>query len=164
MQGDLLRVARDCVVSPANSYGFMGEGIDDAYRNFFGAAIEQTVRDAILRRPEASLPVGASLVVRTGHSRVPYLRVAPTMTMPEPVESTNSYRAMRAMLRVVHTIPQDDINIFCPGLATGVGQVPLPRPPKPWPRPTGIGRRAGSGECRVSSEESINRFDRIPTA
>jgi hypothetical protein len=51
-QGDLLAIAEHCVVSPANSYGFMDGGIDAAYRAFFGAQIERTVQDAVTRRPE----------------------------------------------------------------------------------------------------------------
>src|SRR5687768_17246288 len=74
-QGDLLAVAENCVVSPANSYGFMDGGIDAAYRAFFGPQIERTVQDAVTRRPEGHLPVGASLVVRTGHARIPFLIV-----------------------------------------------------------------------------------------
>jgi O-acetyl-ADP-ribose deacetylase (regulator of RNase III) len=123
-QGDLLAVAEHCVVSPANSYGFMDGGIDAAYRAFFGAQIERTVQEAVTRRPEGHLPVGASLVVRTGHARVPFMIVAPTMTVPEQVESRNSYRAMRAILRIVGSDPEVGRSIYCPGLGTGVGMVP----------------------------------------
>jgi len=123
-QGDLLSIAVNCVVSPANSYGFMDGGIDAAYRAFFGAEIERTVQDAITRRPEGHLPVGASLVVRTGRKDVPFMVVAPTMTMPEQVESRNCYRAMRAILRIVGTDAEVGRDIYCPGLATGVGMVP----------------------------------------
>lgn len=123
-QGDLLSVAVHCAVSPANSYGFMDGGIDAAYRAFFGAAIEQTVQDAVTGRPEGHLPVGASLVVRTGHKRVPFMIVAPTMTVPEQVESSNCYRAMRAILRIAGTDAEVGRDVYCPGLATGVGMVP----------------------------------------
>jgi len=120
--GDLLAVARHCVVSPANSFGFMDGGIDAAYRAFFGAHIETKVREAVTRRPEGHLPVGASLVIQTGNQRVPFLIVAPTMVLPEPVVSGNCYRAMRAILRVATgEIGQD---VYCPGLGTGVGMVP----------------------------------------
>jgi O-acetyl-ADP-ribose deacetylase (regulator of RNase III) len=121
-QVDLLAVAQHCVVSPANSYGFMDGGIDAAYRAFFGAQIERRVQDAVTQRPEGHLPVGASLVIRTGHQRVPFLIVAPTMTVPERVESGNCYRAMRAVLRIVNEEIGRDV--YCPGLATGVGMVP----------------------------------------
>jgi len=121
-QGDLLAAAKHCVVSPANSYGFMDGGIDAAYRAFFGAQIEIKVQEAIKRRAEGHLPVGASLVVRTENQRVPFLIVAPTMTIPEQVMSQNCYRAMRAILRVaVGEVARD---VYCPGLGTGVGMVP----------------------------------------
>jgi O-acetyl-ADP-ribose deacetylase (regulator of RNase III) len=123
-QGDLLTVARHCVVSPANSYGFMDGGIDAAYRAFFGAQLERRVREAVTQRPEGHLPVGASLVVRTGHQRVPFMIVAPTMTVPEQVESRNCYRAMRAILRIACADTEVGRDVFCPGLATGVGMVP----------------------------------------
>lgn len=120
---DILELAENCLVSPANSHGFMDGGVDSAYRDFFGERIEQKVQEAILRRPEGHLPVGASLVVRTDHPRVPYLIVAPTMTMPEVVEPRNCYRAMRALLRVAGESADISRNVFSPGLATGVGRV-----------------------------------------
>jgi O-acetyl-ADP-ribose deacetylase (regulator of RNase III) len=123
-QGDLLAVARHCVVSPANSYGVMDGGIDAAYRAFFGAEIERRVQAAIGCRPEGHLPVGASLVVPTGHPCVLFLIVAPTMVMPEMVESRNCYRAMRAVLRIAGKHPEVGRDVYCPGLATGVGGVP----------------------------------------
>lgn len=123
-RADLLEVATNCVVSPANSYGFMDGGIDAAYCGFFGRSIEQTVREAISRRPEGHLPVGASLVVRTGNTRIPYLIVAPTMTMPEAVPSGNCYRAMKAVLRIASSEPDAGREVYCPGMGTGVGMVP----------------------------------------
>jgi len=122
--GDILAVARHALVSPANSYGFMDGGIDAAYSAFFGAQLQVAVQQAINRRPEGHLPVGASLAVRTGHARIPYLIVAPTMQFPEEVPSQNCYRAMRAILRLVKAEPELGREVFCPGLATGTGRVP----------------------------------------
>jgi O-acetyl-ADP-ribose deacetylase (regulator of RNase III) len=124
LHADLLAVAHNAVVSPANASGFMDGGIDSRYRKFFGAAVEARVRLAIASRPEGHLPIGASLVVHTGHIRIPFLIVAPTMLTPELIESANCYRAMRAVLRVA--APHDEISqdLFCPGLGTGVGNVP----------------------------------------
>ncbi len=121
--GDLLEDAENCIVSPANSYGFMDGGIDAAYLSFFGPQIERTVQEAIANRPEKLLPVGASLFVRTRNARIPYLIVAPTMTTPEMVESNNCYRAMRAVLRIASAYPELRRDVYCPGLATGVGMV-----------------------------------------
>lgn len=120
---DILSVAHHCIVSPANSHGFMDGGIDEQYRNFFGLHIERVVQDAILRREDGMLPVGASIVVNTGHSRIPFLIVAPTMEMPEAVPAINSARALRAVLRAVDLHSEIDGDVFCPGLATLTGRV-----------------------------------------
>jgi O-acetyl-ADP-ribose deacetylase (regulator of RNase III) len=120
--GDILAVAHTALVSPANSYGFMDGGIDAAYSAFFGPTVQVAVQDAINRRPEGYLPVGASLAVTTGHSRIPFLIVAPTMHMPEEVPASNCYRALRAVLRLAGERPAL-ADIFCPGLATGTGRV-----------------------------------------
>lgn len=119
---DLLKVAHTCVVSPANSYGFMDGGIDQMYLSFFGRGIEDRVREAVLSRPEGYLPVGASLLIPTGHLAIPNLVLAPTMLMPERVETANAYRAMRAVLRIMNTANLREV--FCPGLGTGVGSIP----------------------------------------
>lgn len=87
-QGELLSLAENTVVSPANSSGFMDGGIDRAFVAFFGSQLQERVQDTIIRRPEGHLPVGASVVVRTGHARIPYLIVAPTMLGPEAVVRT----------------------------------------------------------------------------
>jgi O-acetyl-ADP-ribose deacetylase (regulator of RNase III) len=123
-QADLLAVAFNAVVSPANGYGFMDGGIDAAYVRLFGSGMEASVQQAIARRPEGHLPVGASMVIPTGHTRIPYLIVAPTMLMPEAVVSLNCYRAMRALLRVAAADANLRRAVFCPGLGTGVGAVP----------------------------------------
>lgn len=65
---NILTVARHCLVSPANSFGYMDGGIDAAYLEFFGPSIQTRVQGAIQRRPEGYLPVGASLWVETGHA------------------------------------------------------------------------------------------------
>jgi O-acetyl-ADP-ribose deacetylase (regulator of RNase III) len=64
---------------------------------------------------------GASLIVKTGHPRIPLLIVATTMISPEHVDPDHAYRAMRAVLRLAtqHTTVVD--RVFCPGLCTGVG-------------------------------------------
>ena len=123
-EGDILAVARNVIVSPANSYGFMDGGIDAAYSRFFGPQVQAAVQDAINHRPEGYLPVGSALAVRTGHSQIPFLIVAPTMHTPEEVPSTNCYRAMRAVLRLLATEPTLGSEVFSPGLGTGIGRVP----------------------------------------
>jgi O-acetyl-ADP-ribose deacetylase (regulator of RNase III) len=124
-QAKILSLAHNAIVSPANSYGFMDGGIDLAYRRFCGKGLEARVQEAIARRPEGLLPVGASLIVSTGHERIRYLIVAPTMVIPEWVSSENCYRAMRALLRSAAGDLEVGKAVFCPGLGTGVGAVPV---------------------------------------
>ena len=120
--GDILAVAATAVVSPANGYGFMDGGVDRAYAAFFGPAFERLVYDVVARRPEGFLPVGAAEIVPTGHARVPYVILAPTMLMPEHVPASHAYRALRAALRAAAR--ESEIgDLYCPGLATGVGCV-----------------------------------------
>ncbi len=140
--GDLLAVAHNAVVSPANAHGFVDGGIDAAYRDFFGAAVEARVREAIGRRPEGYLPLGATLVVRTGHTNIPYLIVAPTMLGPEAIERANCYRAMRAVLRLAASQEEVGRAVFCPGLGTGVGGVPVEEAAEEMARAYGDWRKA----------------------
>jgi O-acetyl-ADP-ribose deacetylase (regulator of RNase III) len=53
---------------------------------------------------------------------VPWLLVVPTMEHPEAIPPVNVLRAMSALLRAVDRHGLDEV--FCPGLGTGVGQVP----------------------------------------
>jgi O-acetyl-ADP-ribose deacetylase (regulator of RNase III) len=122
-EADILTIAHNTIVSPANSYGFMDGGIDAVYLAFFGVSIQSKVHDAIQRRPEGHLPIGASVVIKTGHSRIPFMILAPTMTVPEAVSADNAYRAMRAVLRLAGNDPVVGQQVFCPGMATLTGRV-----------------------------------------
>ena len=96
----------------------MDGGIDAAYRSFFGSAVETRIREAIGQPPRRRyLPLAASLVVvRTGHTSIPYLIVAPDDAgARRRLNRANCYRAMRAVLRVA--TPHEGIGraVFCPG-------------------------------------------------
>ena len=121
--GDILELAEDTIVSPANSYGYMDGGIDLEYMRHFGLRIQSIVQEAISRRPEGLLPVGASILVMTGDAKIPRMIVAPTMQIPEQVGAVNAYRAMRAVLRIASREKNNISHIYCPGLATGTGGV-----------------------------------------
>jgi O-acetyl-ADP-ribose deacetylase (regulator of RNase III) len=121
--GDLLGLANNCVVSPANSQGFMDGGIDRAFVSFFGAGIEFKIREIVGRTHGGWISVGSGTVVNTGHAVIPYLLVAPTMEQPEMVDALNAYRAMRAILRIAAAHAEIGRAVFCPGLCTGVGGV-----------------------------------------
>jgi O-acetyl-ADP-ribose deacetylase (regulator of RNase III) len=122
--GDIISLAQNAIVSPANSYGLMDGGIDLLYLQYFGIQIQDCVRDAISKRQEGYLPVGASIVVNTGHPKIQYLVVSPTMLVPEEVPAGNCFFAMNAALRAASSIA-GITHLYCPGLGTGVGRIPF---------------------------------------
>ncbi len=123
LEADILKVAGNTIVSPANSYGFMDGGIDRQYTDFFGLRPQTEIQECIAQRPEGFLPVGAAVLVRTGHQRIPYMISAPTMFLPEPVRSSNCFFAMSAILKTAYANRDVVEKVYCPGLATGTGRV-----------------------------------------
>ncbi len=119
----------DCLVSPANSFGMMDGGMDAEIIEFFGIALEDRVKQCILENFLGEQPVGTSLIVRTGHPQYPFLAHTPTMRVPMQIKGADiPYIAMWAMLLEVHrynrTHPNSIGSVVCPGLGTGIGQIP----------------------------------------
>lgn len=127
--GDYFSMDADAMVSPANSFGIMDGGLDIAIREPLGPHVETRTHQAMVEHHHGELPVGSAVVVPTDHPRWPYLVVAPTMRVPEPVpQSLNAYLAFRATLLAV--LRHNDANptkairsLVCSALATGVGQM-----------------------------------------
>ncbi|MCP4153466.1 MAG: AraC family transcriptional regulator [bacterium] len=120
---DILKIAENTIVSPANSYGYMDGGIDLMYTHFFGLRPQQEIQRLIGFRREGYLPVGAAVLVKTGDDRIPYMISAPTMISPGPVADCNAFFATAAALQVAHKNQNLVKKLFCPGMATGVGRV-----------------------------------------
>ena len=120
---DLLERATHCVVSPANSSGFMDGGMDGRYLQFFGLEIQRRIQAVISQRPEGTLAVGTATLIRTGNVRIPYLAAVPTMVAPEAIDPIDVERAMRALLRMRKLYPKEMAVVYCPGLGTGVGGI-----------------------------------------
>ena len=119
----------DCLVSPANSFGMMDGGIDAAITRFFGLDLERRVQQTILDDYLGEQPVGSSFVIPTGHPKHPFLAHTPTMRVPMTIKGTDGpYIAMWAMLLAVrqhkHGSNRPIASIACPGMGTGIGQVP----------------------------------------
>ena len=123
-EGDILKIAENTIVSPANSYGYMDGGIDHIYTNYFGIKPQEEIQKLISLRPEGQLPIGAAVMVQTGNKKIPYMISAPTMIGPEPVPPSNAFFAMSAILQNATKNKKLVKKVFCPGLTTGVGQVP----------------------------------------
>ena len=121
--GDILAIAKNTIVSPANGYGIMDGGIDGAYTEYFGLRPQTELQTAIARRPNGILPVGASIVVRTGDNRIPYMICAPTMETPGPIPAQNCFYAMAAVLNAASRHVDLIEEVYCPGLGTNTGRV-----------------------------------------
>lgn len=128
----------DAVVSPANSFGFMGGGVDAYYIKYFGEQLQAAVQDTIRMRYHGELPIGRSLTIKMGDKRKPqYFIVAPTMREPENVAATiNAYYSFKAILEAIEknneiesekADPRPIKKVLVPCLATGVGCMPAVR-------------------------------------
>jgi O-acetyl-ADP-ribose deacetylase (regulator of RNase III) len=123
LSGDLLGVAEDTVVSPANSVGLMDGGIDKAYIRLFGLRPQNEYMEGIRQRAEGLMPVGAAVLVNTGHPKISKMICAPTMRVPEKIPAANVFFAMAAMLEVAWENRARIKKVFCPGMGTGTGCV-----------------------------------------
>jgi O-acetyl-ADP-ribose deacetylase (regulator of RNase III) len=126
--GNLLDLSCDAIVSPANSFGDMGGGIDKAIDDFHQGEAQRRVMAAIAEQFFGELPVGVALVVELPGHRFPFVVAAPTMRVPGSVAgSINAYLAMRAALVAVvrHNARggRPIRSLAVPGLGTGVGGI-----------------------------------------
>ncbi|GAB2888019.1 macro domain-containing protein [Microbulbifer echini] len=133
IEGDYFSQPADAMVSPANSFGIMDGGLDLPIRNTLGFEAEEKLQKRIKSDFHGELPIGAAIIVSTSHKNWPYLISAPTMRIPEDISNTlNAYHAFRAILNSVQLFnkahPKEKINsIVCPGLGTGIGNLPARR-------------------------------------
>ncbi len=126
--GDILKSRCRALVSPGNSFGDMGGGLDKAIDDYSRGRAQQLVVATIRERYLGEMPVGSAFVLSLGLRRVPYLVFAPTMRVPGSVAGTlNAYLAFRAALLAVRfhnqgaEKPLDSLAVS--GLCTGVGGI-----------------------------------------
>jgi O-acetyl-ADP-ribose deacetylase (regulator of RNase III) len=118
--GNIFDIKADAIVSPANSFGDMGGGIDLLYRDKFGMGVQTFVQRIIKARWYDELPVGQALSIPLKKQDYKHLIVAPTMRLPMNVDnSLNVYASTRAAL-----LEAKDLNVesvLFPGMGTGTG-------------------------------------------
>ena len=127
IQEDIVKVACDAIVSPANSFGFMDGGLDIHLSETLGWHIQDELQERILKLEEKELLVGKSMIIETKNEKIPYLISAPTMRVPMSFNiatSVNAYLAMKAIL--IAAKKHTNINtVAIPGLCTGCGRMPF---------------------------------------
>ena len=123
VEGDILSLPVDAVVSPANSFGFMDGGLDALYTRFFGPQLQERLQRMIRAQADGELLVGQALPVETGHARIPWCISAPTMRVPRRLESAEpAYLATRAAVRCA--LAAGVASMAIPGMGTGTGGLP----------------------------------------
>jgi len=124
--GDFFSLRTDCVVSPANSFGFMDGGLDLHISEVLGWQVQQKLQIQINEKYNGELLVGQAELVETNNNKVPYCISAPTMRVPKIlIGNVNVYLASKAIFRVLF-MNQDKIkSVTISGLGTGVGSVPF---------------------------------------
>lgn len=92
-------VACDAVVSPGNSFGFMGRGVDLLYLQRFGNELEERLRRVIRTHHHGELLVGGAAILATDDPVIPYLIAAPSMRSPNAAHAgLDMYLSLRAVL------------------------------------------------------------------
>jgi len=116
----------ECIVSPANGFGFMDGGFDAVITRVLGAGVQANVQEKIQKEYNGELLVGQAFYVETGSVLVPYCICAPTMRVPMYLgpESTIVYQVARAIFLILRqpNLPFESVTFT--GLGTGVGKVP----------------------------------------
>jgi len=122
--GDFFSLKTDCVVSPANSFGYMDGGLDMVISRKLGWQVQEKLQKQIQEKYFGELLVGQAELVETDLAEIPFCISAPTMRVPQILKDTvNVYLASKAifyLLKKENRIKTVTIS----GLGTGVGQVP----------------------------------------
>jgi len=108
----------ECVVSPANAYGIMDGGYDEAITDWYGEGLMQKVQRYILDNYFGEQPVGTSFLLEIGNGQK--LIHTPTMKIPSKIKDPFVvYQCMRTtlMCAVQNNVQSIVIPVF--GGATG---------------------------------------------
>lgn len=110
------------VVSPANAYGLMDGGYDQAITDWFGEKLQQDVRRYISDNFYGEQPVGTSFIIDTGKDGVKLIHT-PTMRYPERIrDPLVIYTCMRTCLMCA--MENDVESIVIPAFGALTGCVP----------------------------------------
>ena len=121
--GDFFSLPADCIVSPANSFGFMDGGLDYVITKKVGTKTQEKLQKLLDEKYFGELLVGQAVLIETEFPEIPYCISAPTMRVSLKIGGTvNVYLAAKAIFRVIMENAQLQ-TITISGLGTGVGGV-----------------------------------------
>jgi len=125
--GDFFEPETDCIVSPANSFGFMDGGLDGVITRRLGTQVQANVQEFIDSTDMKELLVGQAVIVPTENKRIPFCISAPTMRVSSVIADTvNVYLVSKAVFSLLNRVLvlESRINtVTMSGLGTGVGRV-----------------------------------------
>lgn len=122
--GDFFSLKTDCVVSPANSFGYMDGGLDMVISRKLGWQVQEKLQKQIQEKYFGELLVGQAELVETDFAEIPFCISAPTMRVPLILKDTvNVYLASKAIFYLLKKESRIK-TVTISGLGTGVGQVP----------------------------------------
>ena len=117
--GDPLAFDIDAVVSPANTKGIMNGGYDAVLRRYFGVGIEYSVRQYL---EKFQIDVGQAIAVKTGHPKVEWLIVSPTVSVAGEGLSGHASVSYACAFNSVKVAHQRGVKYLgMTGLGSGVG-------------------------------------------
>jgi len=123
VEGRLIHIPCDAMVSPANSFGDMGGGVDKMIDDYFKGEAQRTIQQKIREDWSGELPVGVAVIIEPTSQKTPVIICAPTMRIPGNIQGTITvYLAMRAMILTAQRAHLR--HVACSGFGTGVGGMP----------------------------------------
>ena len=123
--GDFFSLKTDCVVSPANSFGFMLGSLDYVITKRLGTQVQERLQKTLQKKYFGELLVGQAELIDTSVPEIPFCISAPTMRISMSINGTaNVYLATKAIFFLLKSESRIK-TITISGLGTGVGQVPF---------------------------------------
>ena len=112
----------ECVVSPANSFGLMDGGYDEAITEHYGDALQKRVQEYILAHYYGEQPVGTSFIIDAGVKGQKLIHT-PSMRTPSVIKEVRVvYQCMRTTLMCA--IENGISSIVIPAFGAATGGVP----------------------------------------
>ena len=112
----------ECIVSPANAYGYMDGSYDEAITMKFGTGLMAKVQQYILDNYYGEQPVGTSFIIDIPGTDKKLIHT-PTMRVPSKIKDQHIiYQSMRTTLMCA--IENNVQSIVIPAFGAGVGAVP----------------------------------------
>lgn len=133
-EGSVFDLDVSVLVTPANSFGIMDDGLGSQLNKLTDGRLEPRVRKLIQDKHAGELPVGCAEVITTNLDKPKLVIIAPTMRVPLRMTNANvnSYMATRAAFRALAAFIRQDRedhdgeskieSVALVGMGTGAGK------------------------------------------